>query len=128
MVFIFLLIWNLKKRTNGFQTSQSHAAQEQLAKLEKASAPFGEQLLEAAKFIGVNIDTVGRCAKIEEGEEKKGKAAVYHGREEWLLRWLLKKLQIPKDAMPRYVFWRIQWHWLIDRADKHHLLGGCSAI
>ncbi|TVY34122.1 Nucleolar pre-ribosomal-associated protein [Lachnellula occidentalis] len=81
--------------------SQSHAAQEQLAKLEKASAPFGEQLLEAAKFIGVSIETVGRGARIEEGEEKKGKAAVYHGREEWLLRWLLKKLQNPKDAVPR---------------------------
>jgi len=85
------------------QASQSREAQEQLVKLEKASAPFGEQLLEAARFVGVTLDTIGRDAKTDHGEEKKRKAAVYHGREEWLLRWLLKKLQTPKDDVPRYV-------------------------
>jgi nucleolar pre-ribosomal-associated protein 2 len=88
------------------QTSQSHAMQKQLVELEKASAPFGEQLLEAANFVGVKLDTVGRDAKADEGEERKGKAAVYHAREEWLLRWLLKKLQTPKDDIPRYISWK----------------------
>lgn len=74
--------------------------------MEKASAPFGEQLIEAAKFVGVDLETVGRHTEENQGqkkEKKKGKAVVSHGREEWLLRWLLKKLQAPKDDAPRYV-------------------------
>jgi nucleolar pre-ribosomal-associated protein 2 len=63
--------------------------------LEKASAPFDDQLVEAGKFIGVELETVGR--KYFEPR----KADIYHGREEWLLRWVLKKLSDKKDAIPR---------------------------
>jgi nucleolar pre-ribosomal-associated protein 2 len=50
----------------------------------------------------VDLDTVGGVPK-ETNKKKKG--AVYHGREEWLLRWLLKRFQAPKDDVPRYVLW-----------------------
>ncbi|EKD14023.1 uncharacterized protein L3040_007970 [Drepanopeziza brunnea f. sp. 'multigermtubi'] len=82
-------------------TSTSRAAQEQLALLEKQAAPFGDQLVEAAKFIGVGLDTIQKCRNGgEEGAEDR-KSVAYHGREEWLLRWLLKRLQAPKDDVPR---------------------------
>ena len=84
-----------------FQTSKSRAAQEQLALLEKQDAPFEDQLVEAAKFIGLGLDTV--CESAEDGVrgEEGGRAVLYHGREEWLLRWLLKKLQASSDEVPR---------------------------
>jgi nucleolar pre-ribosomal-associated protein 2 len=63
--------------------------------LEKASVPFNDQLIEAAKFIGVHLEVIGRSVK-----EFRNKA-VYHGREEWLLRWILKKLSDEKDATPQ---------------------------
>ena len=82
------------------QTSKSRAAQEQLALLEKQAAPFEDQLVEAAKFIGLGLDTF--CQSAEDGKEGE-RAILYHGREEWLLRWLLKRLQAPSDEIPRLV-------------------------
>ncbi|KAL2068761.1 hypothetical protein VTL71DRAFT_15099 [Oculimacula yallundae] len=81
--------------------SKSRAAQEQLALLEKQAAPFEDQLVEAAKFIGLGLETVcdieQNGATGIEGESH----SLYHGREEWLLRWLLKRLQAPSDEVPR---------------------------
>jgi len=59
-------------------------------------------LEEAAKFVGVELDTIGRC--IQDGAEGRNvsKAAIYHGREEWLLKWLLKKLQTTTNLESRY--------------------------
>jgi len=90
--------------------------------LERASAPFGDQLEEAAIFIGVKLDIVGRAAV-----EKVGKKDIYHGREEWLLRWLLKKLQ-SKDGVSRYVPRRPyqRARILMDGAEEIRLLGGYS--
>jgi nucleolar pre-ribosomal-associated protein 2 len=39
----------------------------------------------------------------EQGVLKTSTESSYHGREGWLLRWLLKKLQSPKGNEPRYV-------------------------
>ncbi|KAH7409155.1 Urb2/Npa2 family-domain-containing protein [Cadophora sp. MPI-SDFR-AT-0126] len=81
--------------------SKSRAAQEQLVLLEKQAAPFEDQLVEAAKFIGLGLDTLSQS--VEDGNfGKEGEINVlYHGREEWLLRWLLKRLQAPSDEIPR---------------------------
>lgn len=69
--------------------------------LEKDSASFEDQLIEAAKFIKIDLNDVGRSISqnLEEGEERK--APSYHGMEEWLLRWLLKRLQALNDDVPR---------------------------
>ncbi|PVH78171.1 hypothetical protein DL98DRAFT_590499 [Cadophora sp. DSE1049] len=82
-------------------TSKSRAAQEQLALLEKQAAPFEDQLVEAAKFIGLGLDTI--CQSAEDGTvgKERERAVLFHGREEWLLRWLLKRLQAPSDEVPR---------------------------
>jgi nucleolar pre-ribosomal-associated protein 2 len=69
--------------------------------LEKDSAPFEELLIEAAKFIGVDPDELRSSPNDGIDTIQQPKAGIYHGREEWLLRWLLKKLQAPKDAVPR---------------------------
>ena len=84
------------------QTSKSRAAQERLAELEKLSAPFEEQLEEAAKFVGVDLNTISGSKQDEVETSEKTSAAIYHGREEWLLKWLLKRLQTPGDVEPRY--------------------------
>ncbi|KAF4636308.1 hypothetical protein G7Y89_g1788 [Cudoniella acicularis] len=107
--------------------SQSRAAQEHLVELEKASAPFAEQLVEAAQFIGVDLDTICKsssnseqeCTGIEEEKKLKRKTAVYHGREEWLFKWLLKKLQAEKDEVPRRspAAWRL-FDFLIGRIPR----------
>jgi nucleolar pre-ribosomal-associated protein 2 len=81
------------------QTSKSRAAQESLAGLEKASAPFETKLEEAWKFIGSESGHSRRPAN--QDAEPAVKYSAFHGREEWLLRWLLKNLQSPKDASPR---------------------------
>ncbi|KAK6585951.1 hypothetical protein PZA11_001008 [Diplocarpon coronariae] len=84
-------------------TSKSRAAQEQLALLEKKAAPFEDQLVEAAKFIGIGLDAVKKPADDTLGRPDGQKFATYHGREEWSLRWLLKRLQAPADNVPRHV-------------------------
>jgi len=81
------------------QASTSRLAQEKLAELEKASAPFHDQLAEAAKFIGVDLEALGRVTNGDFEERPEG---LSHGREEWLLRWLLKKLQ-SQDNIARFV-------------------------
>ncbi|KAI9648313.1 hypothetical protein NHQ30_002946 [Ciborinia camelliae] len=92
--------------------SQSRIAQEKLAGLEKASAPFEEQIREAGKFVDIDLDKVATVLDYRKHEEKSFKkkcaAGSFHGREEWLLRWLLKKLQSPKDKTPRIT--PSSWH------------------
>ncbi|KAF5874717.1 putative urb2 npa2 family protein [Botrytis fragariae] len=85
--------------------SKSRIAQEKLAGLEKASAPFEEQIREAGNFVDIDLDKVATVLDHQKHEEKAFKkkcaAGSFHGREEWLLRWLLKKLQSPKDKTAR---------------------------
>jgi nucleolar pre-ribosomal-associated protein 2 len=48
------------------------------------------------------LATIGRCTQgVIEGREKL-RIAIYHGREEWLLKWLLKRLHASADVEPRY--------------------------
>jgi nucleolar pre-ribosomal-associated protein 2 len=56
----------------------------------------------AAKFLGLDLITIGRHKQGDIGEGGKKKIAIYHGREEWLLKWLLKRLQATADVEPRY--------------------------
>ncbi|RFU34601.1 hypothetical protein B7463_g1738, partial [Scytalidium lignicola] len=90
----------------GFASSHSRAAQEKLAELENASAPYEQQLVEAAKFIGVDLYTIEKEGNDILESANKSKVSVFHAREEWLLRWLLKKLQSPKDSIPRQLLRR----------------------
>lgn len=80
--------------------SNSRIAQENLTELEKRSAPFKDQLHEAWKFIGISPGSPTQ-SKAEADDSKRYGGFLYHGREEWLLRWLLKKLQSQKDKIPR---------------------------
>ncbi|KAH8820032.1 Urb2/Npa2 family-domain-containing protein [Xylogone sp. PMI_703] len=95
-------------------SSQSRAAQEKLAELENVSAPYEHQLLEAAKFIGVDLYAIGKESSNVSKEADKYRFSAFHAREEWLLRWLLKKLQSPKDNIPRTssLSWRLLRHSL----------------
>ncbi|KIN03707.1 hypothetical protein OIDMADRAFT_158460 [Oidiodendron maius Zn] len=92
--------------------SKSRAAQEKLAQLEKDSAPFEDQLVEAVKFVGTDVDYIGRYSAEGFVSEKQSNAGTSHGREEWLLRWLLKRLQSAKDDTPRKSpnAWRLLCH------------------
>jgi nucleolar pre-ribosomal-associated protein 2 len=87
------------------QASKSRVAQEKLQALEKQAATFEQQLVQAAIFVGKDLCEIRRyCSDpefVEKQAEEDVEKVVYHGREEWLLRWLLKKLQAPKDDVPR---------------------------
>lgn len=83
------------------QASKSRAAQEKLAELEQSSAPFEEQLLEAARFVGVDLENADRSASQSLKSADGSISVAYYGREEWLMRWLLKRLQDQKDDVPR---------------------------
>jgi len=84
------------------QVSKSRAAQEKLVQLEKGSAPFEDQLVEAANFIGIHVKSIGRNGLDKETLKGQSMPLLFCGKEEWLLKWLLKKLQAPKDDTPRY--------------------------
>ncbi|CCU77059.1 hypothetical protein BGHDH14_bghG003293000001001 [Blumeria hordei DH14] len=72
--------------------TSSRTVHEQLETLTKLSAPFEEQLLEAATFIGVDIEENGRLA--EDGTKAKRLINIVpYKREEWSLIWLLKNLK-----------------------------------
>jgi nucleolar pre-ribosomal-associated protein 2 len=49
------------------------------------------------------LDTIEKYMKNGFEGIEVSKAAIYHGKEEWLLKWLLKKLQASEDVEPRYV-------------------------
>ncbi len=69
--------------------------------MEKQAAPFDEQLVEAAKFVGLGLNDIRRISDDDIARDGQRNVVLYHGREEWLLRWLLKKLQGPGDEVPR---------------------------
>jgi len=48
------------------------------------------------------LNTISKFKQDEVENAEKSSAAIYHGREEWLLKWLLKRLQAPGDVEPRY--------------------------
>lgn len=99
---MFLLLVLGDAWANGrLQASKSKKAQEQLAELEKLSAPFEDQLVEAARFVSVDLDTILQPEDDEAANISSARQGGYFGREEWLLRWLLKKLQAPTDPAPR---------------------------
>ncbi|OBT82804.1 hypothetical protein VE02_09169 [Pseudogymnoascus sp. 03VT05] len=69
--------------------SMAKEAQTKLAELEKEDAPIAEQLEQAGQFAGIEWLDFLQTAITTPGEARTGN---FHGREEWVLRWLLKKL------------------------------------
>ncbi|KFY03585.1 hypothetical protein O988_01385, partial [Pseudogymnoascus sp. VKM F-3808] len=69
--------------------SMAKEAQTKLAELEKEDAPIAEQLEQAGQFAGIEWLDFLQTAITTPGEVRTGN---FHGREEWVLRWLLKKL------------------------------------
>ena len=70
-------------------TMKAKEAQTKLAELEKEDAPIAEQLEQAGQFAGIEWLDFLQTAITTPGEARTGN---FHGREEWVLRWLLKKL------------------------------------
>jgi nucleolar pre-ribosomal-associated protein 2 len=80
--------------------SESRNAQEALQVLEKQNAPFEEQIIQATRFIGTDIKEINKFIE-NTGKGSKWHVPIYYAKEEWLLRWLLKRLSAPKDDAPR---------------------------
>jgi nucleolar pre-ribosomal-associated protein 2 len=70
--------------------------------LEQSASPFDEQLAEAVKFFGGKLKDQYRIEAKHSSNSSAGR-----GREEYILRWLLKKLQ-SKDDVPRKT--PLSWH------------------
>ncbi|KAJ5633953.1 hypothetical protein N7528_001795 [Penicillium herquei] len=70
------------------------SSQEALLRLEKGSASPSTQLHEAAQILGVDLSLCGSHPETHREEKIQNKATP---KEEWVLRWLLKKLRTGKN-------------------------------
>lgn len=91
---------------------KAKVAQEKLTELEKADAPINEQLEQAGQFAGIEwLDFLQTAIPTPDAQQQP--ASNFHGREEWVLRWLLKKLQ-SADARRSPQAWRL-FRCLVER-------------
>jgi nucleolar pre-ribosomal-associated protein 2 len=94
--------------------SQAREAQESLAFLEKSNAPIVRQVEHAALFAGISPSSLKSLTPAAEGSGILNAVALagedHHGRREWSLRWLLKKLQEEARRCPDA--WRLL-RWLV---------------
>ena len=81
------------KRSITDHVFQAKLAQEKLLELEKAGAPIDEQLEQAGLFAGVEwLDLLQTAIPVPENDANARNTSNFHGREEWALKWLVKKL------------------------------------
>jgi len=67
-------------------------AHQALIELERSHEPFSQQLGEAAQILGIDLND--SPSSLRDGpEESVGREVVFSGKEEWVLRWLLKRLE-----------------------------------
>jgi nucleolar pre-ribosomal-associated protein 2 len=94
--------------------SQAREAQESLGILEKSNAPIVQQVEQAALFAGISLSSLKSLTPAAEGDSIPNAAALagedHHGRREWSLRWLLKKMQDEARRCPDA--WRLLC-WLV---------------
>lgn len=66
------------------------------------------------RFIGADLEVISAYGVGKDDAEKQPNASAFHGREEWLLRWILKRLQSQKEDIPRKTptAWRLLCHIL----------------
>src|SRR5580700_4691960 len=93
--------------------SSAREAQESLAYLEKSNAPIALQVEQAAIFAGISLSSLKSLTPAAEGDSAPNAVALaagdHHGRREWSLRWLMKKLQDEARRCPDA--WRLL-RWL----------------
>ena len=78
-----------------------------LLQLEKACAPVEDQLEQAGLFAGIEwLDLLQTAFPTPDDEAGAKITNNFHGREEWALKWLVKKLNTP-DARVSPIAWRL---------------------
>ena len=65
--------------------------------LDKSTAPFASQLEEARSILGIKLSTLNHT--VDQGSQRSTHSGP---REEWTLRWLLKKFEASKPEPRRY--------------------------
>lgn len=86
---------------------QAKLSQDKLSELEKAGAPIDEQLEQAGLFAGVEwLDLLQIAIPIPENETDARTTSNFHGREEWALKWLIKKLHTSETRVSPMA-WRL---------------------
>lgn len=70
------------------QPIPSGTLQETLFKLDSADVPFSVHLAEACQIIGFDADDVRASSR-----ERPSSRSSFTPREDWILKWLLKKFQ-----------------------------------
>ena len=77
----------------------SSHAQQALLNLERSQVPPVELLDEAARIIGVSVGEIQRSISDHEGTlSAQSHASQFAPKEEWVLRWLLKKIKNSKTV------------------------------
>lgn len=93
---------------------QAKVAQEKLVELEKAGAPIDDQLEQAGLFAGIEwLDFLQTAVPTPTNETGVKVTNNFHGREEWALRWLIKKLNTA-EARVSPIAWRL-FRCLVER-------------
>lgn len=76
---------------NILKSSKSHIIQRSILSLDNSNEPFQTQIHYVCEILDIQIDVKNQPSFLDEREQQKSTA--YALREEWALRWLLKKFQ-----------------------------------
>lgn len=79
------------------QVLGSRTSHQALQELERSSAPFKEQLAEAWKIVDVDKGQLNNIVLSDPNQVNDKYIPEFAAREEWALRWLLKKLHANPD-------------------------------
>jgi len=73
------------------KSSKSQIIQRSILSLDNSNEPFQTQILDICEILGIQIDVKNQTSSLDQQEQQK--ITPYGLREEWALRWLLKKFQ-----------------------------------
>ncbi|KAI9835030.1 MAG: hypothetical protein M1819_002582 [Sarea resinae] len=74
-----------------------NACQKDLIDLDKSHETFADQIDKASRILGINVDVGYPLQNVPHGV-RSAEPISFTGREEWVLRWLLSKLQTPDES------------------------------
>lgn len=75
------------------QVQSAPTAYQALLDLEKSKEPFSRQIVQAADIVKIDLSASEISLQLEGSKDNVERPLGFSGKEEWVLRWLLKKLE-----------------------------------
>ncbi|MCJ1313851.1 hypothetical protein MMC25_007531 [Agyrium rufum] len=114
-----------KKPAERSQPNSSNPLLTRVTELERSTEPHGSQLRKALSIVGLDISSFG--PNYTEDEDKEEKERGFGPREEWALRWLLKRMAEGEDADVGINVCAISKAWIFLRVLVERLMTNVSA-